>query len=754
MRKQNKNAGIIRSILNAGPIPYILPLCIGLLIIITGGFKPGIALAATSSNSSGGELHAFYPSNAVFSEQMKEYIDSLDSISFAWSRVDVKDPASLNTVKGKNGNNSFYYPTDYLLPVEYARNEGKTIQLSIYMEGSDATELLPDADQRTVLINTIVNSLQTDITQGEEIYYDGVVIDFEGLRNTDSNNKTLLYNGQPISTYLVQFLNDLKSQLTAINKTLYVAVNPGVYYDGYAYADILDVADRVIIMAHDYEPTQKLSKTQVLQYSGYDVLEPISSMAPIVSVRQALNEIQSAASDSSELSKVWLQIAFDSAQWRFDVSSAAGWEKLAGTTLSREGRLTPLYQSIKARVDNTDGYGQNITYGYNNELQSPYLQYYNTKDSSFNIILYEDSNSILAKINLAKTYGLGGISLWSLANVPDYDDATGKKYYLNGWTTIVSAMDSYATKPAGSSSYVTFTDKAVEQSVRDKLGKATGKLSVYDLQGIYRLKLSGTVKSLKDLKQLTNLEYLSASQLSLKSITYVGSLTKLRVLYLQRNSITDISALSKLTKLEVLSLNGNQISSISSLASLTKLRELYLRENKIKTITALSKLTKLEILEIGNNSIQKTDSLKKLTKLTQLSLDYNQISDITSLASLTKLQYLNVSNNKLVNIKTLKKLTALETLYLQRNTISDITPLAGLTKLKLLSLNGNKISTVTSLTKLVALEKLYLKDNQIKSVTALKTLVKLKELYLSGNKISDYSPLRKLYPKLTCDFKL
>jgi internalin A len=35
---------------------------------------------------------------------MKSYIDSLDSVSFAWSRIDAETPESLNTVKGKNGN--------------------------------------------------------------------------------------------------------------------------------------------------------------------------------------------------------------------------------------------------------------------------------------------------------------------------------------------------------------------------------------------------------------------------------------------------------------------------------------------------------------------------------------------------------------------------------------------------------------------------------------------------------------------------
>ncbi|MDF2543049.1 MAG: leucine-rich repeat protein [Herbinix sp.] len=680
------------------------------------------------------ELHGFYPSNTVFSEQIQKYIDNLDSVSFAWSRIDSEDPTTLNTMKGRNGNNSFYYPTNYLPPVEYAHSKGKSIQLNIYMDRSDCTQLLPYDDKRASMIQAIMDTMQTDLSQGKGIFYDGVVIDFEGLRNTDTQNTPLFYEGKEISIYFTQFLAELKTELRSIEKKLYVAVNPGLYYDGYDYADILDVADRVILMAHDYEPTEQLQKNEVQQYTGYDALEPINSMAPVPLVRKALNEMASAASDQSEMEKVWLQITFDSAQWQYDVKNADAWVTLKDTTLSREGRVTPLYKSIKARVDNTDGKGQNISYGYNNELQSPYIQYFNSSDKSWNIILYEDSNSIRAKIDLAKSYGLGGISLWSLANVPDYTDTKGLKYHLDGWSTIVDEMKTYHEKVDGSSVYVSFKDVTVEKAVRDKLGKVVGKITVFDLQGIYRLKLPQGVKSLVDLKYLSNLEYLDAGQLGIKDITVIEQLKNLRVLYLQRNKISNLDPLKKLTKLELLSLNGNQIVSIKALSSLTNLKELYLRENKIESITSLSKLTKLEILEIGVNSIIKIDALKNLKKLQLLGLD----------------------NNKITDIQALKGLVALDTLYLQRNSISDIGALAGLSKIRLLSLNGNKLYDLKPLTKLTSLEKLYLKDNKIKTITALKGLINLKELYLSGNQITDYSSLKILYLKsnFDCDFKI
>jgi internalin A len=748
-------------------IKHLLALFLCILIFITGITWPSNAFAAemtssvsntgsTVSTTNTGELHAFYPAYVAFSDQIKQYINSLDSLSFAWSRIDSEDPTTLNTVKGKNGNYGFYYPADYLQVVKYAKSQGKSIQLNVYMDGSDSTVLLPDAAKRQTLVQTIMNGIAADISTGEGIYYDGVVVDFEGLCNTDSKNNPILYNGQPISMYFVQFLTELKAQLTTSGKKLYVAVNPLLYYDGYDYASILGIADRVILMAHDYEPTGQLQKKQVEQYTDYDALQPIDSLAPIGQIRLALNDMKNATSDSAQLSKIWLQLTFDSAQWQFDVNSASEWAALDGAAVSRKGRSAPLYSSIKARVDNVDGNGKNISYGYNNDLQSPYIQYFNSSDKSWNVIIYEDSNSISSKIELSKEYGLGGISIWNIGNVPDYNDSTGLKYHLDGWSTILSEMSSFATLSTDQTQTVTFTDTVVEQAVREKLGNKTGSLTIADMKSIYRLKLPVGTLSLNDLKMLTNLEYLNATNLSLKSITALSTLKNLRVLYLPQNSISDVSPLKSLTQLQVLSLKGNQIASISSLSGLTNLQKLYLSENKLASVSSLSKLTKLEVLELSNNSIQKVDGLKGLKKLTRLTLAYNKLSDLTPLQALINLQYLDLSDNKITDITALTNLKKIKTLYLQRNYISNIKALSGMSKLTLLSLNGNKVSALYPLEKLTGLEKLYLKENRLTSILSLKLLTNLKELYLSGNTISNYSPVKDIYNKtgFLCDFNM
>jgi internalin A len=666
-------------------IKILIQLCICIIITVTSILQPLYATATEATNDSGnsvektyvqqqsGELHAFYPAYATFTPQTEEYIDSLDSISFAWSRIDAKDANQLNTEKGKNGNYGFYYPKDYVEPIEYAKSMGKSIQLSVYMDGTDCTKLLPFENERMGMLQAIMNTLETDIS-GNDIYYDGVVIDFEGLRDTDTNKKPILYNGKQISTYFTQFLEELRVQLDSMDKTLYVAVNPALYYDGFDYSAILEVADRVIVMAHDYEPMEKLQKYQVQQYMGYNSLMPINSLAPIQKIRTALNDMKHAASEPSDLSKVWLQISFDAAQWQFDVNDKNDWNKLPDNTISRKGRISPLYKTIKSRVDNTDGYGQNILYGYNNELQSPFIQYYNSSDNSFNVLIYEDSNSISAKIDLAQSYNLGGISLWSLYNLPDYNDSTGEKYHLDVWETILKKINSYDTLPSKANEYVSFTDGIVEQAIREKLGKPSGKISVWEMQNICRLKLPKGVISLKDIKLLTNLEYLDARELNLKDVTAIGSLKKLRVLYLQSNAITDISSLKKLSKLEILSLSGNQIKSISALSSLTNLKYLDLSTNKISSINALKKLTGLENLYLQRNSISDISTIGSLKKVTVLSLNGNNISDIKPLAKLTSLEKIYLKDNKIKSIAYLKGLVNLTELYLNGNSISNYSP--------------------------------------------------------------------------------
>lgn len=557
------------------------------------------------------ELHAFYPAQMSLSDQTKKYIDSLNSISFSWGRLYEDLSQGVNTTLGESGNTMFYYPDDYIEVLKYAKSKGKSIQLSIFSDSVNAGKILPFNEQREKAVDAIVDLIKSDVGNGEKIYFDGVVIDFEGLQDKNPNGKQETVNGQTMSGWYNQFLKELKGKLAAINKKMFVAVNPLLNYTGYDYKVISEVADKMIVMAHDYEPVTKLTKAQVLDYTGYNSPNPIDSLAPIKKIQLAMEDVKKYVSKAN-LNKVMLQISFDAAQWRFQIEKGSTWSKTKKQNTSLEARNTPTYQMINSRIQNKDGIGKGITYGYNNELQSPFIEYLNSADNTQNIILYENSKSVKAKIDMVKKYGLGGISLWSLANVPDYTDARAKTYGLDVWSSILSslAVDASSVKET----VVTFKDKAVETAVRKQTGKTTGSIYKSDLDRIYRLAVTSGVKTLVDIKQLTNLEYLDLSNNKISDISSLSSLKNLRVLYLQRNSISSVTALKGLTKLEILSLNGNKISSISALSSLKELTELYLRENKITDFSPVASLKKLNILYLKDNKSSNYTKLAAIKK--------------------------------------------------------------------------------------------------------------------------------------------
>lgn len=556
------------------------------------------------------ELHAFYPANATFTDKAKKYIDSLDSVSFSWARLYSDLTDGVNTTYGENGNKDFYYPTDYADVLKYAKSKNKSIQLSIYSDNANAAKILPYKDQRDKAVKAITDLLQSDVTNGSNIYFDGVVIDIEGLQNKDSKGKDILLNGQKISSWYSQFLKELKAQLTVIHKKLYVAVNSLLYYSGYDYSSISQTADRMIIMAHDYEPLTKLTKGQVLQYTGYDIIDPIDSLAPIKKIQSALDDVKKNVSKDN-LNKIMLQINFDAAQWRFPIAKGSTWSKTGKQVGSLDVLPPPTYQMIYDRIINKDGNGKGITYGYNNELESPVMQYFNTQNSTQNILLYENGRSVKAKMDMVKQYGIGGISLWSIASIPDYTDSSAKTYGLDVWDTIIKSLPVTAST---AQTKITFSDKVVETAVRKRISKLTGTVYKSDLARVYRLKVPAGYKTLNDLKQLTNLEYLDLDNTKLTNVSPLSTLKNLRVLYLYGNSIKDISPLKGLTKLEILSINSNKVSNISSISGMTQLTELYIRTNAITDFSPVAKLQKLNILYLKGNKSTNYSKLQTVKK--------------------------------------------------------------------------------------------------------------------------------------------
>ncbi len=372
-------------------------------------------------NSNVNELHAFY---AIKSFSQAEMMQDLDSVSFGWSRLEYDENNKRFTVStdGKRGSD-FFIPGGYSEPIGIAKRNNLSIQLNLFASDetkvvdSDNTgqqgiirKLLADSDAQTEVISQVVRILNSAPVGGDSFSFDGAVIDFENLRGEESRK---LYG---------EFLTKLKAEMVKFDKKLYVAVHPKrgngqPYYDGYDYRVIGDIADRVILMAHDYNAIRLTDDEMARGYND-------TPLTPISEIYYTLKAVSDKDTGVSDLSKVWLQLSFDAVQW-----------KMAEGKVINKTAFRPSYEQLRNRMMKNEPSSE-LSIRYSERLQNPWLTYYNSGDGTNNIIWYEDARSVNAKIELAKMFGINGISLWRLGNIPDYNDDESSKLNLNVWNTI------------------------------------------------------------------------------------------------------------------------------------------------------------------------------------------------------------------------------------------------------------------------------------------------------------------------------
>ncbi len=365
------------------------------------------------------ELHAFY---AIKSSPQKDFMNSLDSVSFGWSRLEYDSSTGgirLNTT-GEN-NNVFAVPDGFSGVVDTAKANNLSTQLMVFAEdtpmgsgqGNPGVSLLQYvltvAETRAQVISAISEQADSLSDGSATRAVDGVVIDFEGMK------------GEVLKNSFNSFLSELSRELKAKNKKLYVMVHPArrpglEYYNGYDFKTIGSIADKVILMAHDYD-AKKLTAGEM--QNGY----PDTPPTPFDEVYYALRAITDKDTGVSDVSKVMLQLSFGASQW-----------KLKDGKVINEYALAPEYASIKARLSS------NVDIKYSDVSRNPYAVFKNDTDATDNILWYEDSRSVQDKINLAKMFGIQGISLWRLGIIPDYEEQGGKAIYLDIWQQILKAF--------------------------------------------------------------------------------------------------------------------------------------------------------------------------------------------------------------------------------------------------------------------------------------------------------------------------
>ena len=341
------------------------------------------------------ELHGFY---AISSASQSSYLSRLDSTGFGWARLTVQDgQAVLNTTA--SGQNEYRIPNGFTEPVQTVRQSGGKALLSIYADDTNGTltQILSSPAMRTEAVQQIAATAAYAERDEENTSFHGVVIDFEALRGAQKQNLTL-------------FLQELRTAMGS--SPIYVAVHPvmngSAYYDGYDYASIGRIADRVILMAYDYDPAA-LTDTEMAQ--GY-------TMTPMAPLNQVYIAIQACLDGGIPAEKLLLGLSMDTVQWKLQ----------DGAVINRTP-YHPAYDAVSARLST----GCSISYP--NYSYVPYASYTNAQDNTQNILWYEDERSIKAKAELARLMGIRGLSLWRLGTIPT-DSANG----LNIWAAVNEAV--------------------------------------------------------------------------------------------------------------------------------------------------------------------------------------------------------------------------------------------------------------------------------------------------------------------------
>ncbi|RBP99219.1 leucine-rich repeat domain-containing protein [Bifidobacterium xylocopae] len=251
-----------------------------------------------------------------------------------------------------------------------------------------------------------------------------------------------------------------------------------------------------------------------------------------------------------------------------------------------------------------------------------------------------------------------------------------------------------------------------------------------------------------------------------------ANLTKLEMLFMDDNRITDISPITNLPSLRVLYAAGNQIDTLGRLNN-PKLETLYLgyasgtdgygnklTSSSLSTVT-WSSLTHLTTVDLARNQIGDISPMTNMPVLRDLDARYNKITNLGSLNN-PNIVTLNLLNNELpansLFTVTWSNLTKLVKLTLDSNYIADISPLTNMSSLSELSVENNNVSTLGSLNNpnltTLGLGRGYqykpreILGNRLTSPSLASVnwsaLTKLSALFLDSNQITDISLISNL----------
>lgn len=329
-------------------------------------------------------VHGFY---AISSYSQLHLAEEMDAVSAGWSRMTWDGETALLSTTSANGN-EYAVPSGYQEVTAALESRDVLLHLSVFMDGQELKDLLASETGRTQAVEQIVHEVTVDYQVIGKNPYSGVTIDFEGLRSAQRADFTA-------------FLTALDAELEALGKDLYVCVSPILAegydssYSGYDYAAIGDLADKLILMAYDYDARDMRDFVGTTYYRT-------AATVPMDQVYLGLKLL----TDRVESEKVLLGFSAKATAWQID----------------GEGNLvsgTPVYptaETVAARLAQPD----TVT-GWSDTYQQSYA-IYTTEDSGRYFLWYQDDTSIQTELRCAKLLGVSGASLWRLGTLPTSAD--------------------------------------------------------------------------------------------------------------------------------------------------------------------------------------------------------------------------------------------------------------------------------------------------------------------------------------------
>lgn len=341
--------------------------------------------------------HGFY---AISSYSQKHISSEMDAVSLGWSKMvwDSENGASLNTTT--SGGNEYSIPTEYNLITQYLDSNGTKAHLSVFMTTAQTVttstgtsnslrELLKTEQSRKQAVAAIIKEATRKYELIGKSPFSGVTIDFEGLFAADKSNYTA-------------FLKELSTELKSRNMTLYVAVHAalpdGEYYTGYDYKAIGNVVDKLILMAHDYSPTN------LKGFVGSKWHEN-TALTPFAQVYYALRAVTDPETGVADTDKVVLALSF----------SAVAWQIGADGLLTSDISQYPTSERVYERMNQAG-----TATAYSDYYRNPYMTYKNEEGQRV-FLWYENEQSVSDKLELALLFGINQVSVWRLGLIPEYD---------------------------------------------------------------------------------------------------------------------------------------------------------------------------------------------------------------------------------------------------------------------------------------------------------------------------------------------